>query len=60
MEGAWPASPAAPCAVTRSPEPGKAAAGSAERRWSGQLLIGHDGKLLRRPAATERGEWAAA
>ncbi|NXW06854.1 SIVA protein, partial [Fregetta grallaria] len=29
-------------------------AGSAGRRWSGQLLIGHDGKLLRRPAAAEK------
>ncbi|NXS51781.1 SIVA protein, partial [Brachypteracias leptosomus] len=50
MEGAWPASPAA----SRSPEPsGEARDGSAARRWSGQLLIGHDGKLLRGPAAME-------
>ncbi|XP_068016359.1 apoptosis regulatory protein Siva isoform X1 [Melanerpes formicivorus] len=55
MEGAWPASPAATCAVTRSPEPaGEAQDGSAGCRWSGQLLIGHDGKLLRRPAAMEK------
>ncbi|KAM7109692.1 apoptosis regulatory protein Siva isoform 1-T1 [Ciconia maguari] len=53
MEGAWPASPAATRAVTRSPQPdGEAQDGGAGRRWSGQLLIGHDGKLLRRPAAT--------
>lgn len=60
MEGAWPASPAATraAAATRSPEPGgQAQDGSAGRRWSGQLLIGHDGKLLRRPAAAEKGEW---
>ncbi|NXH11143.1 SIVA protein, partial [Bucco capensis] len=51
MEGAWPAGPAATCAVIYSPEPdGEARDGSAERRWRGQLLIGHDGKLLRRPA----------
>ncbi|NXT19336.1 SIVA protein, partial [Syrrhaptes paradoxus] len=55
MQGAWPASPAATCAVTRSPEPGgEAQEGGAGRRWSGQLLIGHDGKLLRRPAAAEK------
>ncbi|KAM9290468.1 apoptosis regulatory protein Siva [Cariama cristata] len=55
MEGAWPAGSAATCAVTRSPEPsGEAQDGSAGRGWSGQLLIGHDGKLLRRPAATEK------
>ncbi|XP_074676997.1 apoptosis regulatory protein Siva isoform X1 [Strix aluco] len=52
MGGAWPAGPAATCAVARSPEPGgEAQDGGAGRRWSGQLLIGHDGKLLRRPAA---------
>ncbi|XP_042655072.1 apoptosis regulatory protein Siva [Tyto alba] len=51
MGGAWPAGPAA----SRSPEPGgEARGGSAGRRRSGQLLIGHDGKLLRRPAATEK------
>ncbi|NXR10093.1 SIVA protein, partial [Semnornis frantzii] len=55
MAGAWPASPADTCAVTRSPEPaGETQDGGAECRWSGQLLIGHDGKLLRRPAAMER------
>ncbi|XP_057272146.1 apoptosis regulatory protein Siva [Pezoporus wallicus] len=49
MEGAWPASPAA---VTRPVEPGgEAQHDSAGRRWSGQLLIGHDGKLLRRSVA---------
>ncbi|XP_033918042.1 apoptosis regulatory protein Siva [Melopsittacus undulatus] len=49
MEGAWPASPAA---VTRPVEPGGGAQDdSAGRRWSGQLLIGHDGKLLRRSVA---------
>ncbi|XP_068256260.1 apoptosis regulatory protein Siva isoform X3 [Nyctibius grandis] len=54
MESAWPASPAATCAAARSPEPGgEAREGSAGRRWSGQLLIGNDGKLLRRPAAAE-------
>ncbi|NXF33623.1 SIVA protein, partial [Nyctibius bracteatus] len=54
MEGAWPASPAATCAAARSPEPGgEAREGSAGHRWSGQLLIGNDGKLLRRPAAAE-------
>ncbi|XP_071601512.1 apoptosis regulatory protein Siva [Heliangelus exortis] len=55
MEGAWPASPAAAtCALSRSPEPGgEAQDGGAGRSWSGQLLIGHDGKLLRRSAATE-------
>ncbi|XP_075568929.1 apoptosis regulatory protein Siva [Pelecanus crispus] len=48
MEGACPA-------AARSPGPGgEAQDGSAGRRWSGQLLIGHDGKLLRRPAATEK------
>ncbi|KAM6074075.1 apoptosis regulatory protein Siva [Chlamydotis macqueenii] len=51
MEGAWPASPA----VTRSLEPGEEAQdGSAGHRWSGQLLIGRDGKLLRHPAAGEK------
>ncbi|NXP48899.1 SIVA protein, partial [Heliornis fulica] len=55
MEGVWPASPAATCAVTRTPEPGREAqGGSSGRRWSEQLFIGHDGKLLRRPAATEK------
>lgn len=59
MEGAWPASPAAARAVSRSAEPGgEAQDGRAGRRWSGQLLIGHDGRLLRGPAATEKGEWA--
>ncbi|XP_014812896.1 PREDICTED: apoptosis regulatory protein Siva isoform X2 [Calidris pugnax] len=52
MEGAWPASPAATCAVSRSPEPGgEAQESGAGRRWSEQLLIGQDGKLLRRPLA---------
>ncbi|XP_061854640.1 apoptosis regulatory protein Siva isoform X2 [Colius striatus] len=55
MEGACPAGPAASCAAARSPEPGgEAQGGSTGRRWSGQLLIGHDGKLRRRPAATEK------
>ncbi|KAM6274630.1 apoptosis regulatory protein Siva [Porphyrio hochstetteri] len=55
MEGAWPASPAATCAATRSPEPdGGTRDGSGGRRWTEQLFIGHDGKLLRRPAATEK------
>ncbi|XP_049684441.1 apoptosis regulatory protein Siva isoform X2 [Accipiter gentilis] len=55
MEGAWPASPAAARAVSRSAEPGgEAQDGRAGRRWSGQLLIGHDGRLLRGPAATEK------
>uniref|UniRef100_A0A8C3PHR3 Uncharacterized protein n=1 Tax=Calidris pygmaea TaxID=425635 RepID=A0A8C3PHR3_9CHAR len=58
MEGAWPASPAATCAVSRSPEAGgEAQESGAGRRWSGQLLIGHDGKLLRGPLATGKGEW---
>ncbi|NXV23345.1 SIVA protein, partial [Cepphus grylle] len=53
MEGAWPAGPAATCAVSRSPEPAaEAPEGGAGRGWSGQLLIGHDGKLLRRSVAT--------
>ncbi|NXH18344.1 SIVA protein, partial [Bucco capensis] len=56
MEGTWPAGPAATCAVIYSPEPdAEARDGSAERRWREQLLIGRDGKLLRRPAATEKG-----
>ncbi|NXN33442.1 SIVA protein, partial [Nycticryphes semicollaris] len=51
MEGAWPA--AATCAVSRSPEAGgEAQESGAGRRWSGQLLIGRDGKLLRQPVAT--------
>ncbi|XP_074885808.1 apoptosis regulatory protein Siva [Buteo buteo] len=55
MEGSWPASPAAARAVSRSPEPGgEAQDGRAGRRWSGQLLIGHDGRLLRGPAAAEK------
>ncbi|NXY86110.1 SIVA protein, partial [Alcedo cyanopectus] len=57
MEGAWPASPAAICDVNRSPEPGgETREDNAGRRWSGQLLIGQDGKLLRRPltAAVEK------
>ncbi|NWU64461.1 SIVA protein, partial [Pterocles burchelli] len=55
MEGAWPASPAATCAAARSPEPGgEAPEGGAGRRWSGQLLIGQDGRLLRGPAAAEK------
>ncbi|NWS37127.1 SIVA protein, partial [Probosciger aterrimus] len=49
MEGVWPASPAA---VTRPAQPvGEVQDGSAGRCWSGQLLISHDGKLLRRPVA---------
>ncbi|NXP02192.1 SIVA protein, partial [Thinocorus orbignyianus] len=48
MEGAWPAS-----AVSRSPETGgEARESGAGRRWSGQLLIGRDGKLLRQPLAS--------
>ncbi|KAM9290976.1 apoptosis regulatory protein Siva [Morus bassanus] len=48
MEGAGPA-------ASRSPEAaGEAREGSAGRRWSGQLLIGHDGRLRRRPDATEK------
>ncbi|NXI36966.1 SIVA protein, partial [Galbula dea] len=55
MEGTWPSSPAATCAVAHSPEPGREAQdGSTGRCWSGQLLIGHDGKLLRRPPAMEK------
>ncbi|NXN34924.1 SIVA protein, partial [Rhinoptilus africanus] len=46
MEG-----PAAACAVSRSPA-AEAPEGGAGGGWSGQLLIGHDGKLLRRPVAT--------
>ncbi|XP_064919397.1 apoptosis regulatory protein Siva isoform X2 [Columba livia] len=54
MEGAWPASPAATCPLSRSPEPGgEAQGGGAGRGWSGQLLIGPDGKLLRRPGHTD-------
>ncbi|XP_064316963.1 apoptosis regulatory protein Siva isoform X1 [Phalacrocorax carbo] len=42
-------------AASRSPEAGgEAPEGSAGRRWSGQLLIGHDGRLRRRPDATEK------
>ncbi|NXI69453.1 SIVA protein, partial [Anseranas semipalmata] len=42
-------------AVSRSPEPGgEARDASAGSRWSGQLIIGHDGKLLRRSAAAEK------
>ncbi|XP_040458373.1 apoptosis regulatory protein Siva [Falco naumanni] len=49
MEG-----PAAAGPVTRSPEPAEEAqGGSAGRRWSGQLLIGPDGRLLRRSAAAK-------
>ncbi|NXC25421.1 SIVA protein, partial [Campylorhamphus procurvoides] len=49
MEGAGPAArPADP-----HPDPDPAPAGDAQSgrpRWNGQLLIGHDGKLRRRPA----------
>lgn len=56
MEGAWPSSPAA---VTRPVEPdGETQDAGAGRRWSGQLLIGHDGKLLRRSVAAGKGQWA--
>uniref|UniRef100_A0A8C5JBU5 Uncharacterized protein n=1 Tax=Junco hyemalis TaxID=40217 RepID=A0A8C5JBU5_JUNHY len=47
MEGA--------AAPARAAEPGPAGEAQGEgSRWSGQLLIGHDGKLRRRPA--DRGE----
>lgn len=47
MEGA--------AAAARAAEPGPAGEAQGEgSRWSGQLLIGHDGKLRRRPA--DRGE----
>ncbi|NXE49104.1 SIVA protein, partial [Casuarius casuarius] len=55
MGGAWPAGAPGPGAVSRSPEPGGEAQDTCSgRRWSGQLLIGHDGKLLRRSAAMEK------
>uniref|UniRef100_A0A8C6YTX9 SIVA1 apoptosis inducing factor n=1 Tax=Nothoprocta perdicaria TaxID=30464 RepID=A0A8C6YTX9_NOTPE len=55
MEGAWPAGAPGTCAVSRSPEPGGEARDTLPGRcWSGQLLIGHDGKLLRRSAAMEK------
>ncbi|XP_029820124.1 apoptosis regulatory protein Siva [Manacus vitellinus] len=44
MEGAGPAAARPP-----EPEPPGDAQGGGPR-WNGQLLIGHDGKLLRRPA----------
>ncbi|NWQ69101.1 SIVA protein, partial [Neopipo cinnamomea] len=44
MEGAGPVSPR----PAETPPPGDAQGGGP--RWNGQLLIGHDGKLLRRPA----------
>lgn len=44
-------------AAARPAEPGPAGEAHGEApRWSGQLLIGHDGKLRRRPA--DRGECA--
>ncbi|NXN96184.1 SIVA protein, partial [Rhinopomastus cyanomelas] len=47
-----------PPGPTRAPgetqEVGGASGGSAGCRWSEQLLIGHDGKLRRSPAAAER------
>ncbi|XP_075282835.1 apoptosis regulatory protein Siva [Opisthocomus hoazin] len=50
MEGSGPTGP-----VPRSPRPGgEAQDGSVGRGWSRQLLIGHDGRLLRRPAAAEK------
>uniref|UniRef100_A0A8B9N061 SIVA1 apoptosis inducing factor n=1 Tax=Accipiter nisus TaxID=211598 RepID=A0A8B9N061_9AVES len=48
MEGSWPASPAAARSAARPSPAGR------PRTASGQLLIGHDGRLLRGPAATEK------
>ncbi|XP_053924123.1 apoptosis regulatory protein Siva [Cuculus canorus] len=45
MEGSWRSGPAA---GSRCPEP------LGGRRWSGQLRIGPDGKLQRRPPAAEQ------
>ncbi|NWH58900.1 SIVA protein, partial [Geococcyx californianus] len=53
MEGSWPASPAARAAC-RDPEPGgEVQAGSTGSCWSGQLRIGPDGKLQRRPTSEQ-------
>ncbi|NWU96437.1 SIVA protein, partial [Upupa epops] len=58
MEGSRPGSQSPPSGPAQdlgdAQKAGEVPGGSTGRRWSEQLLIGHDGKLRRSPAAGER------